>query len=383
MLRLKIKKTREKKSPKNIVKPKILLISNMYPSKKQLFFGVFVKNIANLLSKNGFTILLAVKNGNSDNLIIKSLQYFKFFLVSILKGLFLKYNIIYVHYIAHSAVPVLIIRFFRKRIRIVSHTHGGDILEELEIFKAITYKTLNISNIIITPSSYFKGVLINKYRIKPQKIKISPSGGVDTNLFKPGKVNRKKILKNYANQIVLGFVSRIDKGKGWQVFLQAIKKLKEETKIPVLGIIIGNGKEVNSMQKLIKELQLTNNINYLGAKKHECLPFFYNCFDLFIFPTERKAESLGLVGLEAMSCGIPVIGSQIGGLTTYIKNRINGYTFSPGSVENLCKKTTKYLHLNEKSRKKMKQSARETALKYERNKVAYNLSNFFKELCHQ
>jgi len=378
MPQLKTKEALEKKTSNNILKPEILLISNMYPYKNQQLSGIFVKNTVDLLRENGFTILLAVKRGNSKNLIIKLCQYIKFFFISILKGLFYKYNAIYVHYIAHSAIPVLIIKFFRKKIRIVSHTHGGDILEEPKLFGSITYKTLNVSDTIITPSSYFKGVLIDKYRIKPQKIKISPSGGVDTNSFKPEKVNRKKMLKNYTHQIVLGFVSRIDKGKGWKLFLQAIKKLEEEMKQPILGIIIGDGKEVNSMQKLIMELNLTNTVEHLGAKKHEYLPSFYNCFDLFIFPTQRKAESLGLVGLEAMSCGVPVIGSQIGGLTTYIKNGINGYTFLPGSVEDLCKKITQYFSFSESLKKQIKESARLTALKYDRKKIAHKLLEYFK-----
>ncbi len=376
---LKIKKPSDKKISNNLTKSKILLISNMYPYKNQQLSSIFIKNIVKSLRENGFTILLAVKKGNSNNLIIKLCQYTKFFLVSILKGLFFNYNAIYVHYIAHSAIPVLIIKLFRKKVKIVSHTHGGDILEQPKIFGPITYKTLSTSNIIISPSYYFKDVLINKYKIEPETIKIFPSGGIDTNLFKPKKVNRKKILENYNNQITLGFVSRIDKGKGWETFLLAIKRLKKELKQPILGVIIGEGKEVNSMQRLIKKLQLDNAVQYLGGKSHNNLSTFYNCFDIFIFPTQ-KPESLGLVGLEAMSCGIPIIGSDIGGLTTYIKNGINGYTFTPYLIENLCEKINSYLSINKKKKDKMKKAARKTALKYDRSTVSLDLIQIFERL---
>ena len=378
--KINLKKTLNKRTLKHTEKPYILLISNMYPSKKQQFSSSFIKNTVDLLRENKIKVYLAVKTGNSNHIFIKFFQYIKFFCVSILKGLFLKYNIIYVHYIAHSAIPVLFIKFFRTKMTIISHTHGGDILEEPQFFKSITNKTLNLSNLIITPSSYFKNIIINKYDIKAQKIKISPSGGVNTDLFKPKKVNRKEILKNYKNQIVLGFISRIIKGKGWNIFIEAIKELNHKNKQTFLGIIIGEGEEVNSMKQLIQELQLTDRIVYLGPKKHEELPFFYNCLDLFIFPTERAAESLGLVGLEAMSCGIPVIGSHIAGLKTYIKNGINGYTFSCGSIEELCEKIFKYLSLYKKEKTKMKEAARETALEYDRIKVSLDLAKTFEQL---
>jgi len=376
---LKIKNPSDKQTSNNLTKSRILLISNMYPYKNQQLSSIFIKNIVKSLRENGFTILLAVKRGNTNNFIIKLYHYAKFFLVSILKGLFFKYDAIYVHYIAHSTIPLLIIKLFRKKVKIVSHTHGGDILEQPKIFGPITYKTLTISNIIISPSYYFKDVLINKYKIEPKKIKIFPSGGIDTNLFKPKKVNRKKILKNYTNQITLGFVSRIYKGKGWEIFLKAIKKLEKELKQPILGIIIGDGEEVNSMKRLIKKLQLYNTIQYLGGKSHNNLATFYNCFDIFIFPT-KKPESLGLVGLEAMACGIPIIGSDIGGLTTYIKNGINGYTFTPYSIENLCEKINTYLSISKKKKNKMKKAARKTALKYERSKVSLDLIKIFERL---
>ncbi|MEO0293130.1 MAG: glycosyltransferase family 4 protein [candidate division WOR-3 bacterium] len=347
----------------------------MYPHRNQQIYGTFVKNVVDLLLENGFTILLAVKAGNSKNPLIKFYQYIKFFLISILKGLFYRYNIIYVHYIAHSAIPVLIIKFFRRKIKIVSHVHGGDILEE-PFLKPITSKTLKISDIIIAPSSYFKEIIINIYKINPEKIKVFPSGGVNTSLFKPKKINRKNLLKSYTNQFVLGFVSRIERGKGWNVFLEGIKKTKEKTKESLLGVIIGDGKEVTLMQKLIRKFQLNDTIEYLGSKNYELLPLFYNCFDVFIFPTTKR-ESLGLVGLEAMACGVPVIGSNIGGLTTYIKNGVNGYIFQPGSPESLSERIIQYMQLNKRYKKQMKKCARLTALEYDRNKISKILLECF------
>lgn len=362
------------------MKVSILLISNIYPSSDQQYFGIFVKNIENLLRESGFIVNLSVKYGNPRSFIVKLWRYILFFINSVYKGLSSNYDIIYVHYIAHSAIPALIVKLFKNKIKMISHIHGGDILNEPKIFKVFTSLALNISDLVIVPSDYFKHLLIDKFNIKKEEIKISPSGGVDISLFKVLEVSRKEFVEGYRGELILGFISRIDKGKGWDVFLQAINNLRKELNQPLRGVIIGDGEEVDSMLLLKSKLNLNEVVDYLGPKKQDELPYFYNCFDLFIFPTERAAESLGLVGLEAMACGVPVIGGRIGGIVTYIKDGRNGYTFTPGSVNDLCKKIILFCSLSKEEKGKMRKFARKTVFKYDSSKVSNSLKEIFMNL---
>jgi len=351
----------------------------MYPTDAEPRIGVFVRNIENILQKTEFEVDHAVKYGNTKSFFVKTWRYLLFFCYSIYRGVTGNYNIIYVHYVAHSAIPALLIKFFKRQGKFVFHVHGSDILEEPKFFYLFTALALRIADLVIVPSDYFKEITINKFGLERKKVQVFPSGGVDTSTFKIMDIDRKEYLPDYREEFVIGFVSRIDLGKGWDVFLNAINKLKKELNKPFRGVIIGDGKEVDDMLRLKEELALNDVLDYLGPKSHKQLPYFYNCFDIFVFPTQ-KFESLGLVGLEAMSCGVPVIGSRIGALPFYIKEGRNGFLFTQSSLTELCGKIVDFHRLGNRKKKAMQELARQTALEYDANKVGLDLIRCFKRL---
>lgn len=113
----------------------------------------------------------------------------------------------------------------------------------------------------------------------------------------------------------------------------------------------------------IRDLYLDNLIKYIGPIPYHSLPEIYCTLDLFIFPTCLE-ESLGLVGLEAMACEVPVIGSYIGGLKDYIKDKENGFFFTPGNAEELSNKIELYLSLSSSEKQKMTEAAKRKAQRY-------------------
>ena len=100
---------------------------------------------------------------------------------------------------------------------------------------------------------------------------------------------------------------------------------------------------------------------------------FYKSVDLFIFPSENKSESLGLVGLEAMAASTPVIGSNIGGIATYINDGENGFLFEPKNSMELANNIIKYMDSSAKEKNFMMNMAYKTALNYESSKVLTTL----------
>lgn len=107
--------------------------------------------------------------------------------------------------------------------------------------------------------------------------------------------------------------------------------------------------------------------------------YIYTNLDLFIFPTTLE-ESLGLVGLEAMACHTPVIGSRIGGLTDYIVDGKNGFFFEPGNEIDLAKKIELFRNLPEKETECLKKAAYQTALQYKSDVVAQKLYSQLKQI---
>ena len=134
----------------------------------------------------------------------------------------------------------------------------------------------------------------------------------------------KEKLKLNKDYKYIGFASRIEANKGYDIYLRFIKELEKDKKIgDYRFLIIGTGSEEKKLNSLIKDLNLEKYVEVRSMLEGEDLLYFYNSIDAFIFPTYRRSESLGLVGLEAMSCGTFVIASDNYGPSSYVKNNKN------------------------------------------------------------
>lgn len=344
---------------------KILLISNMYPSKQHPHYGPFVKNFKEQLENDGCFFKLAVIRGKETSKIGKIQQYILFFkevITAIKKN---EFDLIYVHYIGHSLLPLLLVkRYIRKPL--VINAHGSDVFVNHKLGKYIqklVTPIIKLSNLIVVPSQYFKHEVSQKFSIAPSEIFVSPSGGIDIDLFYPHNKT------NYNDIFTIGYVSRIDEGKGWDVLLEGVSLLKNNRKFKVL--IIGGGSQENLILEKINQLSLKNSVEYLGVKSHLELPKYFNMMDLFIFPS-RLTESLGLVGLEAMACGVPVLGSNIGGIPSYV-NDDNGKLLTPNNVSELREGILYFMDLNQVKFLQYKNNALKTSQAYNSKLVSQEL----------
>ena len=342
---------------------KILVISNLYPSKSNPFYGSFVKNfIDDLIIYNGQeNTSYCVLSGRCYNVYIKLYRYIIFYIKMFYYLIFHNYDYIYVHLITHSSLPIRIISYF-KNLNLIFNIHGEDLLVQsklasyfLEITKPMLYK----SKFVVVPSYYFKSKTIQLLPlVNENKIIVSASSGVK-DIFYHSPINKTR-----SNTI--GYVSRIDRGKGWNILLNAVKILSDKG-VNISVKIIGGGAEVNKMQTLIMELGLKN-IEYIGPVEHNKLPDYYKHFDSFIFPTILE-ESLGLVGLEAMASGVPVIASKIGGIQDYLIDNVNGLYFDKGDELDLSQKIEILLKKTNDEYSKMCVNAYNTSLEYKSTNV--------------
>lgn len=358
---------------------KILLISNMYPNEIYPNYGVFVKNTEKILLESGYDIkkIIMYKNTNS---IFKILNYIIYYLKILLVGFFSKYDFIYIHYAAHNSIPLLILKKLNPKIKLCINVHGSDVVPESKIhmfLQRYVKVLLMSSDLVITPSQYYKNLIKNKYKLIYQNIKVFPSGGINKKVFYRYNENISICEKK---QKYIGYIGRIDYKKGWDIFLNLISIAKQENILTDYKfIIVGNGKELSQYEELVKELNIQNLIVKYDLIPQDKLREIYNSIDLFCFTTMREGESLGLVGLEAMACGVPVIGSSIGGLKDYLQDGFNGYFFEPGDAQDLKDKVIRYIYKTELEKEQFRKNAIMTAEKYEVNTIKKILIDIFDE----
>lgn len=347
---------------------KILMLSNMYPNTKYPSFGTFIKNFEKGMEKQNIEILKVVKTQKKGKL-LKLLSYVVFYIRSLIALRKDNYDISYIHYPSYTGVPLL---FTKKRGPIVLNFHGSDILYQKNIQKLmgkINNVIIKKADLIIVPTSYYKSLIIERFGISSECIYIYPSGGIDRKLFLQKHLSRKEKILH------LGFVGRISKKKGWNVFLKALS-LMENSEFK--ATIIGSGEDNNKLEKTIAQHKFVNSIEYLGVKTPEELSDYYNEFDILIFPSET--ESLGLVGLEAMSCGVPVIGSNIPAICSYLIPGKNGYLFEANNPKDLYFQITNYLSLKSAQKEEMSLCAVDTARRYDSDIVNDQLAIRMREL---
>jgi len=351
----------------------------MYPSEDDPDYGIFVRNIEKALEKNGATITeKAVISGRPKSSTDKLYKYKKFYtdiFSAYRKG---DFDLVYLHFISHSSPGLLMTKtMFGKKKKIVINVHGSDILVHNKgVLKTCNEKLLKQTDLLIVPSDFLKGIIGEVFPDFPENdIYISPSGGIDSDIF----YLQKKIKSEKTFHI--GFVSRIETEKGWRTFLQALKLLASNN-FKFKASITGTGSEVRDLKRTIIEYNLKEQVNYFGVLSQKELSIFYNKLDLFIFPTEAE-ESLGLVGLEAMACGTPVIGSKIAGLETFIKDKENGLFFTSGDEKELAEKIRYYFNLSNNEKSVMQQQALRTAHAYDEKQVAKKLFQKLKQLLNK
>lgn len=209
-------------------------------------------------------------------------------------------------------------------------------------------KVISKANRIIAATLAEKSQLEFLYKAPSSKISVIPPG-VDTRHFYPiPKDEAKEVVGVPEDSHTILFVGRIEPLKGIDKLIQAIAIIQKNGELrccPHNLVIIGgepNAKpeemnaEMARLQDMVEDLGIENFVIFLGKQDQQLLPYYYSASEIVVMPSHY--ESFGMVALEAMACGTPVVASQVGGLAFLVRDGETGFVVPGNDVQMLAKR---------------------------------------------
>jgi len=207
---------------------------------------------------------------------------------------------------------------------------------------------------IICVSEYDKELALKHKIAKPGKL-IVIHNGVEIDKVKIEKCK----AKNYTSKVKIVFVGRLSKQKDPLLLLKAFNLLTQDLKEKSEILMVGDGEKRKELERFIEENKLDEKVKLLGVLPRENV--FQTLGESDIFVLTSNYEGFPMTILEAMSCGLPVIASDVGGVREAV-NEDNGFLIQRGNKEGFKKALVKLIE-NPDLRKRMGQNARKRAEK--------------------
>jgi D-inositol-3-phosphate glycosyltransferase len=235
-----------------------------------------------------------------------------------------------------------------------------------------------------------KGQMSWLYGADADKISVVPAG-VDLSLFRPvPRVEAKKRIGISPHQRMILFVGRIQPLKGIDTLIRAMQRIinqypdfRENLCLTIIGGDPNPDSELEQMEferlkRLRADLSIGDLVTFLGSKGQDTLVYYYSAAEMVVMPSHY--ESFGMVALEAMSCGTPVIGSDVGGLSFSIEDGFNGYLVPGQDPDALADKIALLLR-HSSLRDHLSEQAIRWAERYSWTHIADELLDVFEMVC--
>ncbi|MCP8617489.1 glycosyltransferase [Salirhabdus salicampi] len=316
---------------------RILVITNMYPSKKHHTFGIFVKNQVESLRKRGYVVdVLAVKDPRMGKIFVMK-KYgtwlIRFCAIFLLKGR--KYDIVHAHYIFPSGwLGQAFKRWFGAKLIITAH--GGDVdkmMKKGSIIQHHMQRILHACDHIVAVGPKLKADIVEHFRISEKKVEII-NMGVNRKQFHPlPKRETKEKLGISKEKFIILYAGNFIRAKGLEELILAYHRLKQKYDDIELHII-GAIKEPHFFDDMKQTIHRDHiqDVTIHGPKEQSTVAKWIAAANMFVLPSYM--EGFGLVALEAMSCHTPVVGSQVGGLAHLLQDGA-GILVKPKDVSSL------------------------------------------------
>jgi len=286
-----------------------------------------------------------------------------------------KLDLLHCHYaIPHAASAYLAKQVMNgKGPKLTTTLHGTDItLVGLEpSFLPIVKFSIEQSDGVTAVSRFLREKTVTNYNISTN-IEVIPNF-VDTNLYKRVNAEALRARCSQPGDAILSHTSNFRPVKRVQDVIRIFHEVNK--RIPSTLLLIGDGPERSQCEQLVRELGVAQKVHFLG--KQIDLVELLSASDLFLMPSQ--SESFGLSALEAMSCGVPVISSSVGGLPELQVHSETGYIAEMGDVQRMAKYCVDLLG-NRSKLELFSKAARARALLYDSDTIVAQYEAHYRKI---
>ena len=242
-------------------------------------------------------------------------------------------DLLHVHYAIPHSVSAMLARSMAapRRLPFVTTLHGTDItlVGSNRSYLPITKFSIEQSDGVTAISQYLLNQTIKEFDIK-RPIEVIPNF-VNCDLYtrQPNLAQRAKWAP--AGEAILMHLSNFRPVKRITDTVEIFAQVR--AKMPAKLVLIGDGPERGAAEYLVRKKKLQKDVHFLG--KQDQVYHLLSDADLFLLPSQL--ESFGLAALEAMSCEVPVIATNVGGVPEVVEHAVDGYLVEPGDVGTAAK----------------------------------------------
>jgi len=256
----------------------------------------------------------------------------------------------------------------------VVFVHGEDLYQnassEKPQLRAIVHDALLGAHTVIAVSELVRDGLLHEFP-DLERIAVLPNG-VDTELFSPDART-----EDAAGPLRVFSAGRLVESKGHRFVLRSLAELTAEG-LDIQYTIAGDGPLRSALEALTAEMGLTDRVTFTGAYRHEELPALLREADLFVLP--GWPEAFGVVYLESLASGIPVVAAADGGAKGFVSEGVNGYLVRHADPQDISRSIRTFATLDVDGRRALGAAARATALEYTWQRNALGLTEILHEV---
>ena len=289
-----------------------------------------------------------------------------------------RYDVVHSHYWQSAVVGAPVARALGAPHVVMFHTLGevknrARISEKEPILRVQSERSIAAeASAIVTASDHERGLLETYYDADPARMHTVPCG-VDLERFQPmDRLAARRAIGRATDGPVLLWVGRLEKLKGVDILINAAAQLDERDF--TLLIVGGDERSAPLKAELLAQALaagIETNVRFEGAVPHELLPAYYSAADVCVVPSYY--ESFGLVAVEAMACGTPVVASRVGGLVSTVTDGVNGYLIPWRCPEPFAEKLEVLLN-NPELRANFGRAARKSVERFAWRRVALEIA---------
>ncbi len=312
----------------------------------------------------------------------------------------IKYDLIHSHYWLSGRVAGLfqdrwgipVVTMFHTLGEMKNRVASTEVEREHQLRSEIERRIMKSADVVIAATPAGHREMVTHYAAPNHKIRVVPAG-VNLGLFRPGSKEVARSRLRITEQRVVLFVGRIQRLKGIDLLLRAVALLvRGRDALDSLRVLIVGGipleqagipaedREIQRLKRLAAQLGIAPLVDFVGAVEQEELPYYYQAADVTVMPSHY--ESFGLVAVESMACGTPVVASRVGGLTSIIRDGETGFLV-PWRHPRLFAEKLRILLTQEQLRRRMGRNAAVAAKAYGWERVADETLALYTELINR